>query len=879
MKSIQREQVLRLNCPGFGEESYLTIGKAKPLDNYDVIIANPVSILHLFDRDPEVLKEINGKLDEGLTSFTLKNDSLLQALESDLKKRIFELVSFLERGGLLVYYLCRPFLLQGSSLSMDNYFWLESLAPDTPVENNVRHMSAVSHGRTIEPTEQAEKTEFASYFQQTGLEWNTIIRTDFLTEGYIVLATAGPRKCIAAHLIAGDNGGRIVFLPAPYSPDFDRTLMDCVNSWYNKRNGESVPEVAENSGSAQKFPQPDTSFLKPEQTPTIEKQTPSKPAPSPASVGSAQAAGSAVTAGSAAVAADVGAGTAAATPSPSHVVSNATAAAAQPITQPEVSAAKAVSASPGASAIDTAVPTAARSGAAPGLEAPGTSRTGMPASTLSPSSPRTEIQEATVGSPNSSRTGLPSQNPTTSRTGLPPVQKFDARVSRSQPHGPSDTDSAKKKMTAEEILESVSAQAEVAEATERQPFNERTTADIAPNFTTQPQQNVDAAGVPSAADLLKELESVGTKGSSAEESKDDEGAEEGSRNLLQEMENLAGPVESKSEPPAVEGISDKSSTDFSNYKFAAESTNVGDPGYKFGIAEPPAAAAEPPKIAATNAGVTNTRGPGSDAKTSAPSATPQVSKPEPAQPVKAASYESGNNNHETETPEAKDLMKKMEEMTKTAPSGWCAEYSFSDLDDLRREKSALVDSIKQAQEKISSIDTKISQLDGLKNALLAAEGEELTKATALVFKRLGWSAGPNSPVASELLLSADRPEAIVRVLRTNSQPKSSDIAQLAQSVITFWGEHEVEPKGVLVSCTWADKPPSERSEPDYSDALADFAHKKNLALMTTMQLLCIYRDLEMGIANSDEVRKRILETNGKLVGFSLEHTMTKVAAG
>ena len=31
MKSIQKEQILRLNCPGFGEESYLTIGKAKPL--------------------------------------------------------------------------------------------------------------------------------------------------------------------------------------------------------------------------------------------------------------------------------------------------------------------------------------------------------------------------------------------------------------------------------------------------------------------------------------------------------------------------------------------------------------------------------------------------------------------------------------------------------------------------------------------------------------------------------------------------------------------------------------------------------------------------------------------------------------------------------
>jgi len=827
MKSIQREQVLRLNCPGFGEESYLTIGKAKPLDNYDVIIANPVSILHLFDREPDVLKEIDGKLDEGLTSFTLKNDALLQALESDLKKRIFELVSFLERGGLLVYYLCRPFLLQGTSLSMDNYFWLESLAPDTPVENNVRHMSAVSHGRTIEPTEQADKSEFATYFQQSGLEWNTIIRTDFLTEGYIVLATAGPRKCIAAHLIAGDNGGRIIFLPAPYSPDFDRTLMDCVNNWYVKRSGESEPvaaaatTAASKSGAAgQKFPQPDNSFLKPE--------------PIAAPVGDKQA-----------------------------------------------SARPAQVAQPAAASAQSGAPTVSRTGL-PAQEAgsPSSSNTGMPAqpaAVVSPSTSRTGIPaqtQASAVSPNSSRTGMPSQNPSTSRTGLPPVQKFDARVSRSQPQGPADTDTAKKKMTAEEILESVSAQAEVTDAPgERQPFNERTTSDIGTAFNSLnqplPQHNADAPGVPSAADLLKELESVGTKppaGAPAEDAAtEDDSNEAGSRNLLKEMESLAGPAQSTTVNKAPESISDKQSTDFSNYKFAAEDANVGDPGYKFGIGEQaPASSETAPKIQPA-------------AKSGAPALPPQGgNKPEP---VKAASQESGNNNHETETPEAKDLIKKMEEMTKAGPSEWCAEYSFSDLDDLRREKSALSESIKQAQTKISSIDNKISQLDGLKNALLAADGEELMNAASQVFKRLGWGAATNIGTTSELLLSADRPEAIVRVLRTNSQPKSSDIAQLAQSVITFWGEHEVEPKGVLVSCTWANRPPTERTEPDYTEALSEFAQKKNLALMTTMQLLCIYRDLEMGKANGDEIRKRILETNGKLSGFSLEHSMTKATAG
>lgn len=770
MKSIQKEQILRLNCPGFGEESFLTIGQAKPLDNYDVIIANPVSILHLFDREPDVLKEIDAKLDEGLTSYTIKNDGLLQSLESDLKKRIFELVSFLERGGLLVYYLCRPFLMQGSSLSMDNYFWLESLAPDTPVENNVRHMSAVSHGRTIEPTEQAEKSEFAAYFQQTGLEWNTIIRTDFLTEGYIVLATAGPRKCIAAHLIAGDNGGRIIFLPAPYSPDFDRTLMDCINNWYAKRGGEAVEAPAAVGAAvgdaSAKFPQPDpAAFLKPEPSLSGAESTQSPPPTRPSS-----------------------------------------------------------------------------------------SRTGMTPQIAS-----------------TSRTGLPSQNPSTSRTGLPPVQKFDSRVSRSQPQ--SDSDSAKKKMSAEEILESVSAQAGQAAndpTGEPAPFNERATSEIGTAFNSLnqplPQQNPDGPGVPSAADLLKELESVGSKpsaqsGPAQKQEPAKVGGEANSRNLLKEMENLATPADKKQQgEPAQSGNAE--STDFTDYKFGVDEQKTAAAGYQYGVdgSQPKSEKQAPPPAKA-------------EQQKPSDSFYPQA---EPKQPE--AKQEHGNNNHEAEAPEPKELIKKMEEtMTKSGAPDWCAEYTFPDLEELKREKASLAETIRQTQAKITSIENKVAQLEGLKNALLASDGEELLSACSRVFKRLGWTP-KNSDVANEILLSTEKPEVIARVVRTNSQPKSSDVAQLAQSVITFWGEHEVEPKGLLVTCTWANRPPSQRNEPDYTEGLADFAQKKNLCLMTTMQLLCMYRDLELGKVSNEEMRRRIIETNGRLPGFSLE-AMTKATAG
>jgi hypothetical protein len=245
MNTIAKEEILRLNCPGFGQQSDLTIGNARSLDTYKAIIVNPTSILHLFDEGSDTLRQIEAAQKEGQMEFALPSDDLLSRLNDEAIVRTEELVKFLEGGGLLIYFLCRPFKLLGSSLNMDNYFWLLTLAPDKPAKTDSstsadRNMSTAAQGRNIETTPDAEDSEFAHYFTQTGLEWSTVIRTDFLMEGYTALALAGTKKCIAAELFAGDNGGRVVFLPAPYSPDFDKTLLECANLWYNRKLGEDA---------------------------------------------------------------------------------------------------------------------------------------------------------------------------------------------------------------------------------------------------------------------------------------------------------------------------------------------------------------------------------------------------------------------------------------------------------------------------------------------------------------------------------------------------------------------------------------------------------------------------------------------------------------
>ncbi len=236
MSRLTEAEILRLNCPGFGQQSFLTQGCARPLHEYRAVVINPVSIIHLFDKDPELILEVEAHSLDGMTSYQAKSDKVLDSIMLDLEMRMVELVQLIEDGGLVVYFLCPPFELRDASNTIDNYYWLGEFAPDKPAGRGDRNMSAAARGRVKEVTEAGTESEFASYFNQSGLQWTTIIRRENLTEGYSMLATAGPNKCVAGQMETGRNKGRLVFLPAPYSAEYDRRLVECLNLWLSVRS-------------------------------------------------------------------------------------------------------------------------------------------------------------------------------------------------------------------------------------------------------------------------------------------------------------------------------------------------------------------------------------------------------------------------------------------------------------------------------------------------------------------------------------------------------------------------------------------------------------------------------------------------------------------
>lgn len=213
---------------------------------------------------------------------------------------------------------------------------------------------------------------------------------------------------------------------------------------------------------------------------------------------------------------------------------------------------------------------------------------------------------------------------------------------------------------------------------------------------------------------------------------------------------------------------------------------------------------------------------------------------------------------------------------------WCRQFSFSYLDELKKDQATLASQLQDIQARLNTVESRIASVEQLKCALLGGDGEALKEACALVLGRLGWAINHSNAAANELLLlNVDQPEAIVRLVRSETHCDRSEVAQVAESAIAFWERHDIEPKGILIACTWTNVSPAHRSQKDFEDPVSEFAKKKNLCLMSTLQLLGVYRDLELGIAGQEIVRRQMLETNGCLDGYAIETAIetAMVAAG
>ncbi len=217
-----------------------------------------------------------------------------------------------------------------------------------------------------------------------------------------------------------------------------------------------------------------------------------------------------------------------------------------------------------------------------------------------------------------------------------------------------------------------------------------------------------------------------------------------------------------------------------------------------------------------------------------------------------------------------------EDMTTVSQMGpatvpdWCKRYFSDELKHLNKELDTLNEQIKQTQDMIKKIEGQAALTKGLRNTLLTADGDDLIDACKRVLGLAGWKVTQSDEDKHEFLLEHDDEKvAIARVISIKGTAERSHLGQLSISQTRYWCEKGVEPKGVLIVGRQSDKAPKERGA-DANEEVTEYASSKNVCLLSTLQLLAIYRDVALKDGKSHELRSSIHDSKGWLKGLDLE---------
>ena len=219
---------------------------------------------------------------------------------------------------------------------------------------------------------------------------------------------------------------------------------------------------------------------------------------------------------------------------------------------------------------------------------------------------------------------------------------------------------------------------------------------------------------------------------------------------------------------------------------------------------------------------------------------------------------------------AKSAMSTVIESSGVVPN-WCKKYFSSELGDLGKQLAELNEQVKAAQQKIQDVEGRVALTKGLRNVLLSSQGEDLVNGCGKVLGLLGWDVKVSDDDKHELRLNTDEKDVcIASIVWTNTQADRTHLAQLSISQTRFWCEQGTEPKGILIVSKASDSEPEQLGAADFNSELADYAKKKNVCLMTTLQLLSIYKEVALAKGNAEKVRQKMTESSGWLEGFNLE---------
>jgi pSer/pThr/pTyr-binding forkhead associated (FHA) protein len=232
--------------------------------------------------------------------------------------------------------------------------------------------------------------------------------------------------------------------------------------------------------------------------------------------------------------------------------------------------------------------------------------------------------------------------------------------------------------------------------------------------------------------------------------------------------------------------------------------------------------------------------------------------------------EGGRTSKAHSEPQDQEFTKFIKAGASTVPD-WCKRYFSDEIAKLNSELDELNEQVKIAQQKIRDVETRVALTRGIRNTLLTTTGDELVEACGKVLSLLGWKVTLTAEDKHELRLEVeDKHVCIARVIWTTTKAERSHLGQLSISQTRYWMEKGIEPKGIIIVSKISSEAPTSVGDSPEEVELNDYAAKRNVCLMSTLQLLSLYKEIALSDASPDKLRTSIVNASGWLAGHNLE---------
>ena len=192
---------------------------------------------------------------------------------------------------------------------------------------------------------------------------------------------------------------------------------------------------------------------------------------------------------------------------------------------------------------------------------------------------------------------------------------------------------------------------------------------------------------------------------------------------------------------------------------------------------------------------------------------------------------------------------------------WAAQLLLPAEEDTASKVRAANRRVAKAQKQLDAVERAFALLEQRK-ILFTGTGPALETLVEAALTKLGFAVDEGRPGRSDRIARRGDQVAVLEIKGLVKSAGEKDAAQLEKWVSEYLLEHGEAPKGILAVNGWRAVPLQERTEPVFPDQMLAFSKARGHCLMTGLQLLGAWLDVEENPEKAGEIVESILSCVG-----------------